>query len=67
MAFFAARDAETTLACPRCGARLHNARTCHEAYMRCPACKAQFPLNDYISQADEVMERFLENVYCDRI
>jgi uncharacterized C2H2 Zn-finger protein len=67
MAFFAARDAETTLACPRCGARLHIARTCHEVHMHCPACKARFALQDYNSQADDAMEHFLENVYCDRI
>jgi hypothetical protein len=35
--------------------------------MHCPACKAQFPLQDYIRQADEAMEHFLENVYCNRI
>ncbi len=67
MAFFAARDAETSLVCPRCGVRLHIGRSCHEVHMHCPACKAEFPLNEYISQADEAMERFLENVYCDRV
>uniref|UniRef100_UPI003A93EE9C dual CXXC motif small (seleno)protein n=1 Tax=Desulfovibrio porci TaxID=2605782 RepID=UPI003A93EE9C len=56
-----------SLVCPRCGARLHIGRSCHEVHMYCPACKAQFPLNEYISQADEAMERFLENVYCDRV
>ena len=67
MAFFASRDVKTTLACPACGAPLHIARTCHEVHMHCPACKAQFPLQDYIRQADEAMEHFLENVYCNRI
>ena len=67
MAFFAPRDVKTTLVCPTCGAPLHIARTCHEVYMYCPACKAQFPLQDYIRQADEAMEHFLENVYCNRI
>ena len=67
MAFFAPRDVKTTLVCPTCGAPLHIARTCHEVYMHCPACKAQFPLQDYIRQADEAMEHFLENVYCNRI
>ena len=56
-----------TVECPTCGAPLHIARTCHEVYMHCPACKAQFPLQDYIRQADEAMEHFLENVYCNRI
>lgn len=67
MALFAARDVETTLACPNCGGRLHIARTCHEAFMRCPACGGQFPLRDFVSRADAAMERFLENLYCDRI
>lgn len=67
MAFFAARDAETTLVCPHCGAQLHIGRSCHEVYMHCPTCKARFPLKEYISQADEAMEHFLENVYCDRV
>lgn len=67
MAFFAARDAETSLSCPHCAAHLHIVRSCHQVQMRCAACQAQFPLQDYIGQADEAMERFLENVYCDRI
>lgn len=67
MPLFAARDAETTLSCPRCGTPLHIARTCHEVYMHCPTCKTKFPLADYIAQADAAMERFLEGVYCDRI
>ena len=67
MALFAARDAETSLVCPRCGAHLHIAHTCHEVYMHCPACQARFALQEYISQADDAMEHFLENVYCDRV
>lgn len=67
MAFSAPRDVETTLVCPTCGTCLHIARTCHEVFMRCPACKAEFPLQDYIRQADAAMEHFLENVYCNRI
>ena len=60
MAFFAPRDVKTTLACPTCGASLHIARTCHEVYMHCPACKAQFQLQDYIRQADEAIDETLE-------
>lgn len=41
--------------------------TCHEVYMHCPACQARFALQEYISQADDAMEHFLENVYCDRV
>ncbi len=67
MSFFGPRDAETSLPCPACGAPLHIERSCHEVRMRCPACGTQFPLNDFIGTADDAMERFLENVYCDRI
>ena len=67
MTFFTAREAETSLACPDCGEALHIARTCHEAYMRCPACEARFPLREYIARADAVMEAFLERLHCDRI
>ena len=41
--FFAPREARTTLPCPDCGANLNIRRSCHEAYMYCPAC--QSPLN----------------------
>ncbi|WP_165065078.1 dual CXXC motif small (seleno)protein [Desulfovibrio sp. ZJ200] len=67
MTFFAPRDAETSLHCPDCGTRLHIARSCREVHMYCPACRAHYPLREYIHRADEAMERFLENVYCDRI
>ena len=67
MSFFGPRDAETSLPCPACGAPLHIERSCHEVRMRCPACGTQFPLKDFIGNADDAMERCLENVYCDRI
>lgn len=67
MSYFAARHAQTTLACPECEHKLEVARTCHEAFMRCPFCGKRFPLEQFISQADEVMERFLENLYFDRV
>lgn len=67
MTFSPVRDAKTTLACGTCGEPLHITRTCHDVYMNCPACSAQFPLQKYIRQADAAMEQFLENVHCDRI
>lgn len=67
MAFFAPRDAETSLPCPGCGTRLHIARSCREVHIYCPACRAHYPIREYISRADAAMEQFLENVYCDRI
>lgn len=67
MGYFSARDMETSIPCPHCGSRLHIGRTCHEVHMNCPACGKKYPLKDFIGQADASMEKFLENVYCDRI
>ena len=67
MSIFAPREAQTTLPCPKCGAKLDITRTCHEVFLRCKSCHGQWPLKDFIQQADEAMERFLENVYCDRM
>ncbi len=64
---FAPRQAQTTLPCPECSGKLQIARTCHEAYMRCPECGRRFPLQRFISQADDAMERFLEGLYVDRV
>ncbi len=67
MGYFAPRDAEITLPCPTCGHNLHICRSCQEVHMNCPTCHKNLPLVDYIGKADEAMEKFLENVYCDRI
>ncbi len=67
MGYFAPREAITTLPCPACGERLSIIRSCRNVQMHCPGCKLDFPLKDFISQADVAMEDFLENVYCDRI
>ncbi|WP_443660808.1 dual CXXC motif small (seleno)protein, partial [Desulfovibrio sp.] len=53
--------------CPECDHKREIARPCHEACMRCPFCGKRFPLEQFISQADEAMERFLEGLYFDRI
>lgn len=67
MSFFAPREAQTTLPCPICQAKMLIVRSCHETAMYCPKCRKQFPLRDFIGQADENMEKFLENLYCDRV
>lgn len=67
MGLFAPRKAETTLQCPNCGAFMNIERSCNEAYMACPKCKRVYPLADFIVNADESMEKFLENLYFDRI
>ncbi|MBO4335061.1 MAG: hypothetical protein J5846_04395 [Desulfovibrio sp.] len=64
---FAPRDAETSLPCPHCQRPLHIARSCHEVFMRCPSCEKCFPLKEFIPKADAAMEKFMENVYCDRV
>lgn len=64
---FAPRQAQTTLDCPRCSGKLQITRTCHEASMVCPECGRRFPLRQFISRADDAMERFLENLYVDRV
>jgi len=35
--------------------------------MFCPTCGKRFPVSEYIAQADEAMEGFLDQVYCDRM
>lgn len=65
--YFAPRQAQTTLPCPHCTGKLQIARTCHEAYMRCPECGRRFPLREFIAKADDVMEHFLESLYVDRV
>lgn len=67
MAYFAPRSAPTTVTCPQCGGKLDIGRSCTEVHMRCPECKKDFPLKDFIDKADKSMEEFLENVYLDRI
>lgn len=65
--YFAPREARTSLTCPDCGKPLDIRRTCHEAYMQCSACRRTFPLKQFISQMDDVMEEFLERLYADRV
>lgn len=67
MSFFSNRESETTLNCPKCNSKLFIARTCHEVFMFCKHCEKQYPLKDFVAQADSKMETFLENVYCDRM
>lgn len=67
MGYFPARERETTVKCPKCGEPLRIVRSCREVRMQCPACKSSWPFADFINQADEAMEEFMENVYVDRI
>lgn len=67
MSYFAPREAQTTIPCPNCNKNLEIARSCHEVFMRCQNCRGKWPLKDFIQNADQAMEEFLENVYCDRM
>lgn len=67
MPYFPPRAANTTLKCPNCNHNLDITRSCKEVHMHCPACKKDYPLDKFIAQADDAMEKFLENVYFDRI
>lgn len=64
---FGRQPAQTTLPCHDCGEPITVYRTCLRVHLQCPACKTRFPLESYINDMDEVLEEFLENVYCDRI
>ncbi|MDE5832936.1 MAG: hypothetical protein K2H64_08130 [Desulfovibrio sp.] len=67
MAYFALREKETSIKCPKCGKTLKIVRSCREVKMRCDACGSSWPLSEFINQADEAMEEFIQNVYIDRI
>lgn len=67
MAYFPPREKETTIKCPKCQENLRVVRSCREVRMVCPKCRSSGPLSDYINQADEALEEFMENVYVDRI
>ena len=62
-----AREAKTTVACPKCKDALDIKRTCHEAFMSCSTCKESFALQDFIPQMDDAMEKFLEGLHSNRI
>ena len=64
---FSSRQALTTLPCRKCGQRVTVERSCHEVHVRCTSCGKQYPLQEYIQEADRAMEEFLENVYVDRM
>lgn len=62
-----ARCAETTVPCHVCGACLMVERSCQDVWAVCKNCGRKVSIGDVIGRADEAMEHFLENLYCDRI
>lgn len=67
MGYFPPRQVETTHSCPSCGGKLNISRSCQEVHMSCPHCHKTYPFRDYVKKMDAPMERFMENVYMDRI
>lgn len=64
---FPSREAQTSISCPNCTAKLHIKRSCQEAYMSCEKCHSQFTMQKFIPLMDDVMEDFLENLHLNRI
>lgn len=63
----AGRRAETTMPCRACEAPVTAVRHCRNVDLQCAACGGRYPLEDYIPVMDEVLETFLEGVFCDRM
>lgn len=62
-----ARSAQTTIPCHTCGQHLKVYRSCHVVTLQCEACKKVSPLQEYVSEMDNALENFMENVHCDRV
>ncbi len=65
--FSRVRKIQTTLPCRECRTPVLVERSCHEVHVVCPACGKMYSVQEYIREADEAMETFLEQVYCDRM
>lgn len=61
------RHAVTTIPCRKCQGPLTAKRTCHEAFLECPACGAKATISEYATAMDEALEAFLEAINCDRV
>lgn len=61
------REAQTGMPCKSCGQAVKVARSCHLVYIICPHCQKKFELKEYLPLMDDVMEKFMEGVYCDRV
>lgn len=62
-----ARSVQTTIPCHICGQPLTVYRSCRIVTLQCEGCKKVFPVQEYIPEMDSVLEKFMENVHCDRI
>lgn len=58
---------QTTVSCSVCGEALCVVRSCQHVQAQCTGCGCIVEIGDVIARADEAMERFLEDIYCDRM
>lgn len=64
---FPPRQAQTGIPCHHCQHPLEVRRACQEVTLHCPQCGKVFPFQEYVQEMDDVLEHFMENVYCNRI
>lgn len=62
-----ARSVQTTVLCLVCGDALSVVRSCQDVQAQCAGCGRVVEIGEVIARADEAMELFLENIYCDRM
>lgn len=62
-----ARSAQTTIKCHACQHPLLVQRSCQHVTLHCTACRKDFNFQEYVREMDDVLEHFMENVYCNRI
>jgi len=62
-----ARSVQTTVPCLVCGGALSVVRSCQNVQAHCVGCDRVVEIGEVIARADEAMELFLENIYCDRM
>lgn len=63
---FPPREAKTNMTCQKCKNKLNAKRSCHEAYLYCSHCHTSSQISEYLDSMDAALEKFLENLNCDR-
>jgi ribosomal protein L37E len=65
--FGSPRHVETTIPCHQCGHAVTARRLCREVRIECPECGEKAPLEAYAQDMDDILEEFLQAVFCDRM
>ncbi|MDK2955278.1 MAG: hypothetical protein PWQ57_774 [Desulfovibrionales bacterium] len=60
-------DAPLNLHCRQCGKDLGASRTCLRVFLKCPACGAAYPLDDYGCEIDDDLEERLADIPLNRL